>query len=100
MDPFFIMQNEDKTFRIECKIVIYRHLLQFHPNFVHPIGDDIDGFYTKYYFLIKDNISTKEEAKIETKQLNEMYKNIIEHAENTGDWEKFPFKNNTIIYYK
>lgn len=100
MEPFFVIENKENTYRIECKIVIYRHLLQFHPDFAQPVGDEKDGFYTKYYLLIKDDIPTKNEAQEEANLLNIEYKDIIAHAENTGNWDKFPFKDKPIIYYK
>lgn len=100
MEHFFIVKNPENTYHIKCKLVVYRALLKAHPDFLKPEGDEHDGFYTKYYLLIADDILTKEQAEEKSKLLNQQYDTLITTCENTGNWDSFPFKNNAIVYYK
>lgn len=97
---FFIMPNPDNTFRIECRLVIYREEFGKHPDFLKPIGDAVTGYYTKYFLLIEDDILSKDLAEKACAKYDSLYAKLIENCENTGDWTDFPFKNNDIIYYK
>ena len=100
MDSFFIMDNNDGTYRIECKLIVYRNLHGKHPDFLKPEGNAKLGFNTKYFLLIEDNIADKSNAISKANKLNADYNKIITECENSGDWTKFPFKNSPIIYYK
>lgn len=98
---FYVIKNQNEdTYRIECRLVVYRAKLKQHPDFLHPTGDAKDGFYTKYYLLIKDDISSEQAADDSCDKLETDYRTIIETAEDTGDWSRFPFKNCQIVYYK
>ena len=100
---FTIIKNYDgsDTYRVECRIVIYREKLKCHPAFLEPYqGDKVMGFNTKFWLLIKDDISDKDKACRLCAKLNELYATIIQKAENTGNWAQFPFKDCTVTYYK
>lgn len=98
---FFVTENSGEgTYHIECRLVVYRAMLGKHPDFLHPTGDPVDGFYTKYYLLIEDNISSEITADEHCDKLEHDYGTIIENAEQTGNWDKFPFKDSAIVYYK
>lgn len=100
MDTFYVMNNSDGTYRIECKCIIYRALHGKHPDWAKPTGNERDGFNTKYFLLIDDYIKSEEEAKQAAEYLNNEYKELITRCEDTGNWEEFPFKENEIIYWK
>lgn len=100
-NSFFVVKNElENTYRIECKIVIYRNMLGKHPDFITVTGNEHDGFYTKYWLLINDDIPTQSEADEMCNNYNKNYNTIISEAEHSGDWSKFPFKDRPLVYYK
>ncbi len=100
---FTVIKNYEsqETYRVECRIVIYREKLKRHPEFLEPYqGDRVNGFNTKFWLLIEDNIPDKDKAYRLCTRLNELYAAVIRKAENTGNWAQFPFKNCTVTYYK
>ena len=100
IESFYPVNNNDGTYRIECRCIIYRTLLGKHPDWAKPTGDATTGFNTKYFLLIEDNIPSKVDAQKKANELNAKYTDIIEICESTGNWSKFPFTNKPIIYYK
>lgn len=62
--------------------------------------DAKDGFYTKYYLLIEDNITSLATAQKQADDLNQKYSDILNKCEDTGDWTAFPFTDKPIIFYK
>lgn len=100
MDSFFVIKNNDDTYRIECKLIVYRALHGKHPDFLKPEGDEQMGFNTKYFLLIKDDISNESEANLLAHELNTKYQTLITVCEDSGNWDNFPFKHCPIIYYK
>lgn len=98
--PFRHLRNIDGTYRIECLLIVYRQKLGKHPDFLKPVGDNITGYYTKYFLSIEDNILSEEQAVRKANDYNKKYDSLIEKCEDTGDWSDFPFKDCEIIYYK
>lgn len=99
MRVFNVIENNDGTWHIECRCVIYRALHNKHPDWAKPIGDAITGFYTKYYLLIEDNFKTMLKAILRAEELENQYAALITECENTGNWGNFPFADNLIVYY-
>lgn len=102
-NKFFVYENPEKTYHIECFIVIYRHRLRKYPDFLSDFDSPKsirDGFTTKFYLLVKDDIETKEMADKLCKEYNEQYSKMIDECEDTGNWDKFPFKKCPLVYYK
>lgn len=100
MNTFRIMNNNDGTWHIECLCVIYRALFGKHPEWAKPEGDAVNGYNTKYFVMVEDNIVTEEEAKQKANVYENKYGKLIKECEDSGNWDKFPFKDNTIVYYK
>lgn len=102
----FHYERNEKTglYDIICQIVIYREKLGKHPNFlqkyVNEERDKKEGYYTKFYLLIKENLLNENEAVAEVDYLTEQYSSLIGTCEDTGNWDSFPFKNREVIYYK
>lgn len=69
-NAFYPADNNDGTYRIECRCIIYRAMLGKHPNWAKPQGNAKDGFYTKYYLLIEDNITSLATAQKKVDDLN------------------------------
>lgn len=99
-NAFYPADNNDGTYRIECRCIIYRAMLGKHPNWAKPQGNAKDGFYTKYYLLIEDNITSLATAQKQADDLNQKYSDILTKCEDTGDWTAFPFTDKPIIFYK
>ena len=101
MTNFQLVDNEDGTFRIECRFIVYRELFKKHPSWTYPTGDEKTGFYTKYYFLVEDDImgNIPADAKIHFYR-QEFDKLITEIENNPARWDEFPFKDRPIVYYK
>lgn len=97
---FYPVNNQDGTYRIECKCTIYREMLNKHPDWAKPEGNAKDGFNTKYYLLIEDDIASLTIAQKQADDLNHKYSDILTKCENTGDWTTFPFTDKPIIFYK
>lgn len=98
---FFVMENQNEnTYHIECRLIVYRAKLGKHPDFLKPTGNSVDGFNTKYFLLIEDDIASKTDADKRCDELERDYGEIIINAEDTGNWDKFPFKDKLIVYYK
>lgn len=97
---FSAIENNDGTWRIECRCVIYRALHGKHPDWAKPTGDAVMGFNTKYYLLIEDNIKSMMKAIIKAEELESRYADIVRKCEDSGDWTDFPYKDNKIIFYK
>lgn len=99
---FFSVNNNDGTYHIECLFVVYRERFGHHPSFL-PQDEERgkrEGFSTKFWFLIKDDL-TSAEAETELEILNRIWSHKIHAIENDDTlWDKFPFKNNTIVYSK
>lgn len=100
MDNFYARNNGDGTFGVECRVIVYRALLGKHPDFLKPEGNEKEGFNTKYYLLVADDIATLEEANQLAKEYNKKYSAIQNKCEKTGNWDEFPFKDALIVYYK
>lgn len=97
----FFVNHDDKSYWIECRIVIYRHKFGKHPDFLKKYeGNARDGYNTKFFLLIEDNFKTENDAKAKAMIYSNKYDEIITKAENTGDWSAFPFRTNEIVYYK
>ena len=90
------------TYLIECRIVIYRALFGKHPDFLKDYEGNKkgEGYNTKFFFLIEDDIPDENTAITKVHAYNEKYAKLITECENTGVWDNFPFKSNTITYYK
>jgi hypothetical protein len=97
---FYPVDNNDGTYRIECRCIIYRAMLGKHPDWAKPQGDAKDGFNTKYYLLIEDDIASLATAQKRADDLNHKYSDILTKCEDTGDWTTFPFTDRPIIFYK
>ena len=97
---FYPVDNNDGTYRIECRCIIYRAMLSKHPDWAKPQGDAKDGFNTKYYLLIEDDIASLATAQKQADDLNHKYSGILNKCEDTGDWTTFPFTDRPIIFCK
>lgn len=100
MDCFYARNNGDGTFGVECKIVVYRAKLGKHPDFLKPTGDEKDGFNTKYFLLVADDIPTLKDAETKALEFNQKYSKLQKECEDSGNWDNFPFKDAPIVYYK
>ncbi len=102
INNFFMADNGDGTYRIECLFVVYRELFGHHPSFL-PQDEERgkrEGFSTKFWFLVEDDI---EPDKINNRL--EFYKNtyskqIFDIEKDDKKWESFPFKDKPVIYSK
>lgn len=97
---FYPVDNNDGTYRIECRCIIYRAMLGKHPDWAKPQDDAKDGFNTKYYLLIEDDIVSLAAAQKQANNLNHKYSDILTKCEDTGNWTSFPFTDRPIIFYK
>lgn len=100
MSSFYTAKNNDNTFRVECRLVVYREKLGKHPDFLKPTGDKATGYNTKYFLLIEDDISSESTANDIAAKYASSYDTLIEKCEESGDWTDFPFKDRAIIFYK
>ena len=102
MTSFYIYDNNDGTFRIECKFIVYRAKFGHHPDFLpqDEIRGRREGFATKFWFLVEDNL-TESEASSHLKKYQEQYDKLIEEIEdNDKRWNEFPFKDKPKVYSK
>lgn len=90
------------TYRIECRIVIYRQKFGKHPDFLKEYEGNKhgEGYNTKFFLLIEDDISDENTAKAKVDKYNKDYADLISKCENSGEWGAFPFKSSVIVYYK
>lgn len=100
MQTFNAVENNDGTWRIECRCVIYRALHGKHPDWAKPTGDAKTGYYTKYILLIEDEIKSMKTATDRANELENRYADMVRECEDTGDWHSFPFKDKEIISYR
>ena len=102
MNPFYITENNDKTWNIECRIIVYREILKEHPDFLKQYqGNAKNGYNTKFYLLIEENIPDKNIAQRLVDDYNQKYAAIIDQCESTGNWNNAEFlKTKPVIYYK
>ena len=97
---FSIIKNPEGTYHIECLFVVYRELFGEHPSWIDCPGDARDGFNTKFYFLIEDDLSL-EDATAKLKDYVDNYSKLIITIENDKNrWDEFPFKDKPIVYTK
>ena len=102
LTPFNIVDNVDKTYRIECLFIVQRARFGHHPEFIEvdETRGNKEGFSTKYWFLVEDDL-TKTEAEKLKKEYEAKYNKLIEDIENDdARWNEFPFKDKPITYSK
>ena len=99
MNSFYPLDNGDGTWRVECRCIIYRELHGVHPDWAKPVGNAKEGYNTKYFLLVEDDLSELS-ANEKAAEYNEMYGNLLTACENSGNWDDFPFTNRPIVYYK
>ena len=102
MDTFSIIDNNDGTYHIECLFIVYRNKFGHHPDFL-PQDEERgkrEGFSTKFWFLIADNLS-KEQAEKRLVNYKYLYTKLITEIEDDDKrWNDFPFKDKPVIYSK
>lgn len=99
---FTIVDNKDGTHRIECLFVVYRAKFGHHPDFLQVDEErgEREGFTTKYWFLVEDDLSAEDAVKKLTEYQNKYDKLITELEDDDKRWNEFPFKDNAIVYSK
>lgn len=100
MSSFYTVKNNDNTFRVECRLIVYREKFGKHPDFLKPTGDKATGYYTKYFLLIEDTIPSESAANDIAAKYASSYDALVKKCEDTGEWTDFPFKDCEIIFYK
>lgn len=102
MSAFTIVSNGDNTFHIECLFVVYREKFGHHPDFL-PQGETRgkrEGFSTKFWFLVEDDLSADETVTKLTDYQNKYDKLITEIENDDNRWNEFPFKDKPLVYSK
>ena len=102
MSAFTLVSNGDNTFRIECLFVVYREKFGHHPSFLpqDEIRGAREGFSTKFWFLVEDDLDASETVKKLADYQNKYDKLITEIENDDTRWEEFPFKTNPVVYSK
>ena len=99
MSHFFIVDNPEGTKRIECMFVVYREKFKHHPSFLKDLeGDEKNGFNTKFFFIIEDDLTDAESLLSYYKEKFDTL--LYEIEEDDNRWEDFLFKDNVLSYWK
>ena len=85
--------HDKDLYYISLNIVIYREKLGQYPSFLKDFENSSEyGYSTKFKYFLDEKYAllTKEKAMEEMSKLEEKYKDILNHCEETGDWSTFP----------
>lgn len=101
ISSFGICDNGDNTFHIECVFTVYYEKFKHYPKFIPMALQETDfGCYTNFFYLVEDNL-TYEKAKKNLAIYRAKYDKRIKEIENNDlIWDKFPFKNCVLVFYK